>query len=81
MKECWYTQKRCVEGEISRLVHGLSRLKYVQDLIIYQGLDFLPIKKQLRRAEEMAYQLSSLAALPEDLGSVPITHMAAHNRM
>lgn len=50
LKECWYTQKPCVEGEISRLVHGLSRLKYVQDLIIYQGLDFFfPIKKTIEK--------------------------------
>lgn len=81
MTECRYTQKPCVEGESSRLVHGLSRLKYVQDLIIYQGLDFFPIKKQLRGAGEMANQLRSLAARPEDLGSTPITHMAAPNCM
>lgn len=72
-----------MEGETSRLVHGLSRLKYVQDLIVYQGLDFFffQLKKQLRGAGEMAYQLGSLAALPEYLGSIPNTHIAAHNCM
>lgn len=50
LEECWYIQKLCVEGETSRLVHGLSRLKYVQDLIVYQGLDFFfPIKKTIER--------------------------------
>lgn len=70
----------CGRGDF-RLVHGLSRLKYVQDLIIYQGLDFFFFQpeKQLRGAGEMAYQLGSLAALPEYLGSVPITHTAAPN--
>ena len=28
---------------------------------------------------EMAQQLRALAALPEDLGSIPSTHTAAHN--
>lgn len=45
-----------------------------------RGLDFFfPIKKQLREAGEAAYQLRTLAALPEDLESTPSTHMAAHN--
>lgn len=71
-----------MEGETSRLVHGLSRLKYVQDLIVYLCLDFFfQLKKQLRGAGEMAYQLGSLAALPEYLGSIPNTHIAAHNCM
>ena len=30
-------------------------------------------------AEEMAQQLRALTALPEDPGSIPSTHMAAHN--
>ena len=30
-------------------------------------------------AGEMAQQLRTLAVLPEDPGSIPITHMAAHN--
>lgn len=34
---------------------------------------FFPIIKQLRGAEGMAYQLRSLAALPEDLGLIPGT--------
>ena len=29
--------------------------------------------------EEMGQQLRTQAALPEDLGPIPITHMAAHN--
>ena len=35
---------------------------------------FFQLKKQLRGAGEMAYQLGSLAALPEYLGSIPNTH-------
>lgn len=30
-------------------------------------------------AEEMGHWLSSLAALPEDTGLIPSTHMAAHS--
>jgi hypothetical protein len=30
-------------------------------------------------AEEMAQQLRALAGLPEDLASIPNTHMAAHD--
>ena len=33
------------------------------------------------RAGEMAQQLRALAALPEDLSSIPRTHMAAHNHL
>jgi hypothetical protein len=38
-------------------------------------------KKQnnVGKAKEMAQQLRSLGALPEDMGSVPSTHMTAHN--
>ena len=32
-------------------------------------------------AEEMAQLLRTLAALPEDPGSTPSTHMAAHNSL
>jgi hypothetical protein len=33
------------------------------------------------RNEETAQQLRALAALPEDTGSIPFTHTAAHNRL
>ena len=32
-------------------------------------------------AEEMSHQLNALAPLPEDLGSIPVTYTAAHNRL
>jgi hypothetical protein len=31
--------------------------------------------------EEMALQLGTLAVLPKDLGSIPSTHIAAHNHL
>lgn len=34
-----------------------------------------------RGAEEMAQWLRELDALPEDLGPIPLTHMAAHNNL
>jgi hypothetical protein len=37
--------------------------------------------KNKREAGEMAQRLRALAALPEDLGSIPNTHMAAHNSL
>ena len=40
--------------------------------------DFLH-KKSIRGAGEMAQRLRALTALPEDPGSIPSTHMAAHN--
>jgi hypothetical protein len=36
-------------------------------------------RKVAARAREIAQQLRALAALPEDLGSIPSTHMAANN--
>ena len=36
-------------------------------------------RERMRGAGEMAQQLGALAVLPEDLGSIPSTHMAAHN--
>jgi hypothetical protein len=39
----------------------------------------LTIYEKILGAEEMAQQLRALAALPEDLGSIPSTHMVAHN--
>lgn len=35
----------------------------------------------IEEAGEMAWALSALATLPEDLGSIPKTHVAAHNRL
>ena len=37
------------------------------------------LKTCLSGAGEMAQWLGALTALPEDLGSIPSTHMAAHN--
>lgn len=51
----------------------------MQDFIICGDLGFFPIKKQLRGTGEMAHQLQSLAALLENLGPMPSTHMGAHN--
>ena len=36
-------------------------------------------RKKKNRAGEVAQQLRALADLPEDLGSIPNTHMATHN--
>jgi hypothetical protein len=36
-------------------------------------------KKRNLRAGEIAQKLRALTALPEDPGSVPSTHIAAHN--
>lgn len=38
-------------------------------------------KNQMGGAGEMAQWLKSLAVLPEDPGSIPSTHMAAHNSL
>ena len=38
-----------------------------------------PLRKLVSGAGEVAQQLRALASLPEDPGSVPSTHMAAHN--
>lgn len=37
------------------------------------------IKKSLQGSEEMAQQLRPLDVLPGNLGSVPSTHMVAHD--
>jgi len=34
---------------------------------------------KIRGAEELTQQLRALAALPEDLGSIPTAYMVAHN--
>lgn len=66
----------CFNVYFSYWLYTLSRLKYVQDFVTFEGLGwcfFPPIIKQLRGAEGMAYQLRSLAALPEYLGLIPGT--------
>jgi hypothetical protein len=47
-------------------------------------MTFYPLRHWLynrkrKRAREMAQQLRALAALPEDLDSIPNTHKVAHN--
>lgn len=37
------------------------------------------IKKKIPMARKMAQWLRCLAGLPEDLGSIPSSHMDAHN--
>jgi hypothetical protein len=51
-------------------------------MLVLQALDLL--SSQVRKtvswaAKEMAQQVRALAALQEDLSSIPITRMAAHN--
>ena len=43
------------------------------------GLVRAVLKMFVYRAREMAQQLRALSALPKILGSIPSTHMAAHN--
>jgi hypothetical protein len=52
------------------MITGLNRLEQ-------KALE-LKKKKSSLGAGEMAQQLGALATLPEDLGSIPITDMAAH---
>ena len=43
-------------------------------------ISFVSFKTCVHRvAEQMAQRLRELDALPEDLGSIPLTNMAAHN--
>lgn len=44
----------------------------------YQEAHAYKTNKQTNKAGEMVQQLRALTALPEDLGSIPSTHMAAH---
>jgi hypothetical protein len=48
-----------------------------QETVLNQFLLSIEIKK----AGEMAWQLRALAALPENPGSIPSTHMRVHNRL
>jgi hypothetical protein len=44
-----------------------------------QNTSLIGVKSQNNGAGEMVQWSRALAALPEDLGSIPSTHMAAHN--
>ena len=47
-----------------------------------EGIMFLTNQiKKIHQAGEMAQRLSALAALPEDPGLIPSTHMVAHNHL
>jgi hypothetical protein len=48
---------------------------------ITNNLSFVPPKKNLDWAGEMAQRLRALTALPEVLSSVPSNHMVAHNHL
>jgi hypothetical protein len=70
----WGCQMTLSQGHLSHqqyqifTIHNSSKISYeVAMKIILWG------------AGEMAQQLRALTALPEDLGSIPSTHMAAHN--
>lgn len=52
---------------------GTVQQEASHSLVLIISLKFLN-----QRAGEMAQQLRALAVLPEDSGSIPSTHMAAH---
>lgn len=64
------------EFETILVYRASSRIaRTIQRNLVFEGWG--GIKPFLAR--EMALQLRALAALPKHLGSVPCTHMAAHN--